>query len=100
MWKPPRLRPPKVHDFLHILGLVYFIAFISFGTQAMGLIGSHGILPVQEYFSELRRSAGIRAFWEAPCLLWLNASDWALTALWVAGAISALAAVLGPWPRV
>ncbi|MGC1676781.1 MAG: DCC1-like thiol-disulfide oxidoreductase family protein, partial [Candidatus Binataceae bacterium] len=32
--------------FLRAMGLIYFVAFVSFGVQALGLIGSHGILPL------------------------------------------------------
>ena len=32
--------------FLRLFGLIYLSAFVSFGVQAQGLIGSHGILPV------------------------------------------------------
>src|ERR1700689_1012496 len=32
--------------FLRLLGLIYLSAFASFGVQALGLIGSHGILPI------------------------------------------------------
>lgn len=35
--------------FLRALGAVYLIAFCSFGVQAAGLIGSHGILPISDY---------------------------------------------------
>src|SRR5665213_2388837 len=34
--------------FLRLFGLIYFSAFVSFGVQAQGLIGSHGILPLVE----------------------------------------------------
>ena len=40
--------------FLRLLGLTYFIAFSSFGVQAIGLIGSHGILPVGEFLRAVR----------------------------------------------
>ncbi len=34
--------------FLRLFGLIYLSAFVSFGVQAQGLIGSHGILPLAE----------------------------------------------------
>jgi lipase maturation factor 1 len=90
------LRAPTPRDFLRILGLVYLVAFVSFGMQAAGLIGSHGILPVRE-FLEAARQAG--AGWEVPSVLWLNSSDAALAAVWILGALCALAAVFLPWQR-
>src|SRR5262249_42857454 len=76
-----------------VLGLIYFIAFTSFGVQAQGLIGSHGIAPAAEFFKAIQVS------WEAPSLLRFFPSDAAITANWVLGATFALAAVVSPWPR-
>jgi hypothetical protein len=84
-----------VRTFLRVLGLVYFIAFISFGIQAMGLIGSHGILPFGDYLRALREGLGRAAYWDAPTVLWLNPSDGALRAVWIAGAVLSLVAVSG-----
>ena len=33
--------------FLRLLGVIYLIAFLSFGSQIHGLIGSEGVLPAQ-----------------------------------------------------
>ena len=41
-------------SFLRVLGCIYAVAFVSFGVQAMGLIGSHGILPAGEYLRAAR----------------------------------------------
>jgi hypothetical protein len=76
-----------------VLGLVYFIAFTSFGLQASGLIGTHGILPFPEFLNALRESMGRAAFREAPSLLWLRPTDGALAACWIAGAACALVVV-------
>ncbi|MGO9263084.1 MAG: lipase maturation factor family protein [Bryobacteraceae bacterium] len=89
-------RPPTPQDFLRILGLIYLVAFLSFGHQAPGLIGSHGILPVREYL-DAAREAG--AFLQVPTVLWLSAGDNALAAVWILGALCALAAVFLPWQR-
>jgi lipase maturation factor 1 len=88
-----------VRDFLRVLGCVYAIAFVSFGVQAMGLIGSRGILPAGEYLRAAREAAGAAAYWDVPSLLWLNASDPALHAAWILGALCAFAAVAGWWQR-
>jgi hypothetical protein len=90
------LRPPTPQDFLRILGLVYLVAFLSFGTQAAGLIGSHGILPIHE-FLDAARQAG--ATWEVPTVLWIRSGDTALAAVWILGALCSLAAIFLPWQR-
>lgn len=88
-----------VPTFLRGLGFVYFIAFASFGIQALGLVGSHGILPFADYLRAVREGAGRAAFWEAPTLLWLAPHDGALTAAWIVGALFALVAAAGRWQR-
>jgi lipase maturation factor 1 len=89
----------SVRDFLRVLGCIYGIAFVSFGVQAMGLIGSRGILPAAEYLRAVREAAGAAAYWDVPSLLWLNSSDTALRAAWILGALCAFAAVAGWWQR-
>src|SRR5205085_4799594 len=44
--------------FLRALGIIYLIAFVSFGVQASGLIGSHGIYPVAQTIEAVRRYYG------------------------------------------
>src|SRR5277367_2787529 len=43
-YEPPRFELVS-WLFLRAMGLIYLAAFASFATQAMGLIGSHGVLP-------------------------------------------------------
>jgi len=81
--------------FLRALGVIYAIAFVSFGVQAAGLAGSHGILPVADFLKAVRTAAGGTAPWQVPTLLWLNASDAALAALWIAGALLGIGAAAG-----
>jgi len=88
-----------IRTFLRFLGFTYFIAFTSFGVQASGLIGSHGILPYAEFLGQMRQALGRTAYWEIPTVLWLNASDRALAALWIVGGLCALAAIFGYWQR-
>ena len=88
-----------VRGFLRILGGVYTVAFLSFGVQAMGLIGSHGILPLGDFFQAVREGAGRSAYWEVPSILWFNWSDGAITAVWILGAIGGLVAAAGFWQR-
>jgi hypothetical protein len=82
-----------------MLGLVYFVAFVSFGTQAPGLIGRRGILPFGEYLHAAREALHASAYWNVPTLLWLVPTDTAMKALWLTGCLWALIAVFGRWQR-
>jgi hypothetical protein len=88
-----------VPNFLRILGLIYLVAFVSFGVQAPGLIGSRGILPLPDYLKTAYAAFGSGAYRVIPTVLWLNSSDLAIALVWIAGAVSALVAALGFWPR-
>ena len=92
-WKPER----NAALCARLIAFVYFIAFTSWGVQAAGLIGSHGILPAAQFFQAAREQYGSSAYSLAPSLFWLNSGDAALTAGWIAGAIFALAAMFAPW---
>jgi len=85
--------------FLRLLGLVYFVAFLSFGIQARGLLGTHGILPFEEYLKAARSIMHVSAYWNIPTLLWLLPNDSAMKALWLTGCLWSLIAVLGRWQR-
>ncbi len=89
-----------IRTLLRALGLVYFIAFISFGVQAAGLIGSRGILPFEDYLRAAQASLGASAYWDVPSVLWLSWRDGALTTVWVLGAVCALVAVAGYRQRI
>lgn len=86
--------------FLKALGAIYLIAFVSFGVQAGGLIGSRGILPVANYLRGMREALGARAFWYAPTVFWASSSDLALRVAWIAGAALAIVLMLGFFRRV
>jgi hypothetical protein len=85
--------------FLRALGAIYFIAFLSFGIQASGLIGSAGILPIETYLKMARETLGADAYWNLPTILWLNSGDRALAAVWMLGVASGLAAAFGKLQR-
>jgi hypothetical protein len=83
--------------FLRGLGVIYLIAFLSLWVQVLGLIGSHGILPVQqlmgganEYFNA--HQVGWERYRALPTLAWLSGSDAFVTLQCAAGA--GLAALL------
>jgi predicted DCC family thiol-disulfide oxidoreductase YuxK len=73
--------------FLRLLGLIYLVAFVSFGVQASGLIGSQGISPAGDFLRAVRESFGTAPVWRAPTLLWLNNSDAMIQTTWLAGVL-------------
>jgi len=81
--------------FLRLLGLIYAIAFVSFGVQARGLIGAHGILPIRDVLPQVAAALGADAWWQWPTLLWLNASDVMIFGLTWAGVACAVLVMLG-----
>ncbi|MBI1874835.1 MAG: lipase maturation factor family protein [Acidobacteria bacterium] len=89
--------------FIRLLGLIYLVAFVSFWTQASGLIGSRGIVPVHDSLEAFRTwmaQAGIgldRYRW-FPTLFWLNTSDAFLQGVCGAGALLSALLVLGAAP--
>ena len=88
-----------MRTFLRALGLIYFVAFLSFGMQSSGLIGPRGILPFCEYLRSARDALGVAAYWNVPTLLWLHPTGAALKAVWMTGCLWASMALLGRWQR-
>ena len=86
--------------FLRLFGLIYLSAFVSFGVQAPGLIGSHGILPLTEMVDEVSRGAGAARFYCMPMVFWWNAGDVAIQAVCWSGAGLALLLTFNLLPRV
>lgn len=83
---------------LRLLGLVYFVAFVSALRQAPALIGEHGLVPMQRHLAlAVARESGSRALamLRAPTLFLLDSSDAALTIACGAGAALALAVMAG-----
>jgi hypothetical protein len=89
----------SIRTFLRLLGFVYFIAFLSFGIQAAGLIGSHGILPYASFLKTFHEEFGGAAYRYVPTILWLSPTDLALAAVWIAGGLAALLALVGKRQR-
>jgi len=81
--------------FLRMLGAIYLIAFWSFGVQAAGLIGSHGILPISEYMHAARTYFGKADYWNLPTLFWMSSSDAFLKGVWISGVCVSALVVLG-----
>jgi predicted DCC family thiol-disulfide oxidoreductase YuxK len=97
--EPPR-HDLVAHLFLRLFGLIYLAAFVSFGVQAMGLIGSHGILPLAELVDDIGARIGPVRFYWMPMLFWWNASDVAIEAVCWLGAAVSLLLVFNLLPRL
>ena len=96
--------PPR-HDlvsflFLRLFGLIYLSAFISFGMQAQGLIGSHGILPLAELVDAVSERIGPERFFLMPMVFWWSASDFTIQAVCWVGAGLSLLLVFNLLPRL
>ena len=81
--------------FLRLLGVIYLIAFLSFGVQAGGIIGSNGISPAGDFLRAAREYFGTARFWSVPTLLWLDSGDAMIRSVWLCGAICAVLLLLG-----
>jgi predicted DCC family thiol-disulfide oxidoreductase YuxK len=86
--------------FLRLFGLIYLAAFTSFGVQALGLIGSHGILPLAELVEAVGGRAGTERFFVMPMLFWISAGDFAIQAVCWAGAAFSLLLIFNVLPRL
>jgi len=84
--------------FLRCLGAIYFIAFLSLGSQIHGLIGSNGILPIQPYLERVGQQLGGERYLFFPTLFWFDASDLFLQWVCSAGVVCAFLLVLGIVP--
>jgi hypothetical protein len=79
--------------FRRLVGLCYLAAFVSLWVQVDGLIGSSGVLPVQQFLEAVRRQTGATPVALLPTLCWLGAGDGALH-LWCGMGVLAAAAVV------
>jgi lipase maturation factor 1 len=84
--------------FLRLLGVVYLSAFASLWEQVDGLIGSRGILPVDNYLAAAHRALGSEAYWRLPTLCWLFPGDAGLHGLCGAGVVLSVLLILGFMP--
>ncbi len=81
--------------FFRALGLIYLIAFASFGVQILGLIGSNGILPVGDFLQWINATFGSQGYWLVPTVFWINSGDTFLRLVPIAGAGLALLLLVG-----
>ena len=78
---------------LRLLGLVYFVAFLSLARQLLPLIGEDGLLPAGLYLQRLEAHFGSRSegFLQVPSLFWIDVSDPFLVVMaWLGAALSLL----------
>jgi hypothetical protein len=80
---------------LRLLALVYLVAFGSLVFQLDPLLGSRGLLPIDQLLAFDRSHLGSDAYWRVPTIFWLGASDGALHAACLAGVVLSAAALLG-----
>jgi len=59
---------------MRFIGVIYFIAFVSFFLQSEGLIGDTGILPFNEYLKAAYDKLGSNAYYIIPAINWFNDS--------------------------
>ncbi|MER3445866.1 MAG: membrane protein [Candidatus Dadabacteria bacterium] len=81
--------------FLRLLGIVYFIAFLSFWIQIPSLIGSNGILPTEGFLNAVKSGLGTKAYWVVPTLAWFNAHNWFLESIAAGGAFFSVLLIFG-----
>ena len=68
--------------------------------QALGLIGSHGILPLSEFADAIRSQLGLERYWRFPMVFWLDRSDFAIQATCWAGTALSLLLIFNILPRL
>lgn len=71
--------------FLICLGIIYFFAFTSLSVQITGLVGSKGILPLENFVSELKSVYDLNAIRYAPSIFLFYCDDVFLLFICVAG---------------
>ncbi|QOV91474.1 lipase maturation factor family protein [Humisphaera borealis] len=81
--------------FLRGLALVYLSAFLSMASQADGLIGRQGLLPVHEFLASRPADKPASLAWRYPTLLWVDHSDATIDAICLGGAMAATLVALG-----
>ncbi len=86
--------------FPRLLGVIAICAVVSYWTQADGLIGSGGILPLSSYLENVEASLvknGLHgpAFYYLPSLFWWNSSDAAIQWTLLTACLAGLALMFG-----
>jgi len=83
--------------FLRLLGLVFFIGFLTTMNHVVPLLGDNGLLPATNYLSYLETTfeSKFDAFTSLPSIFWLYLSDNFLTIIAGIGVLLSLVVLLG-----
>ena len=76
---------------LRLLGVIYAVAFLVAANQILPLIGSHGLLPIDQFIARVQDSLGGTwpAFRRLPSIFWIDHSDTTLlVTAWIGVALS------------
>jgi multisubunit Na+/H+ antiporter MnhG subunit len=80
---------------LRLLGIIYAVAFLVAINQVPALIGSHGLLPVNDFIRRVHEMLGSTgsSFMKLPSVFWFWHSDAAvLTVMWIGFILSCIVA--------
>ena len=86
--------------FQRLLALIYLTAFVSFAIQALGLIGSEGILPLAPFLEAVEQQYGLEGYRLLPTVFWLDASDVAIQFVAWAGVVVSVLLLFNLAPTV
>jgi len=81
--------------FLRALAVIYGIAFLSLAVQIIGLIGEHGILPLQAYLEQVAKTFGGARFYAMPTVFWWGSNDVSLEVVCWTGFVLSVALFFG-----
>jgi hypothetical protein len=87
---------------LRAVGFVYLFVFSGIIAEGPALLGPQGIVPLAEFFTQLREKFPglLAAFAQAPSLFWLGAHPAFIAVLAWTGLAAAVALTLNLWPRL
>ena len=99
LWNPESRPSYWITRFLilRLLGLVYFVGFLSIVNDGLPLIGSEGLTPAVDYLERVEGALGSRTsgFLRLPSIFWLRTSDaFLVRSAWL-GAIVSLLVLFG-----
>ncbi|MCA9395817.1 MAG: lipase maturation factor family protein [Candidatus Omnitrophica bacterium] len=96
------VEPPETHYnksasvFRIFTAAIFFFAFVSAGTQIIGLVGENGIYPVSQVVRQILSRGSLSEAWHSfPSLTLIDASDSMIMAHCAVGAAAALMVALG-----
>lgn len=85
--------------FLRGLGVIYLLAFGALSVQILGLVGSNGILPVEDYLTRVSINVPTaERFLLVPTMLWFNTGDAVLQGLCYGGMALSILLIVNLFP--